>query len=83
MKTDILINGPTTLVLTPENDMEREILKNLIKQDNELIELRSAVHVLGKTLRDGIIITKKGTKVGAEKISEAQTATDNKGQDEA
>jgi len=82
MKTDILINGHIALVITPENEMEKEILKALCKQDNEMIELRSAVQVLGKTLRDGIVITGKGAKVSKEQAPDSETTPSEKKPDE-
>jgi len=59
MKVDTLLNGHITLILTPENDAEKEILKALVKQDNQISELRSTVTVLSKSISNGIMITKK------------------------
>ena len=59
MKVDTLINGHITVILTPENDAEKEILKALVKQDNHISELRSTVTILSKSISNGIMITKK------------------------
>lgn len=59
MRTEFVINGGVTLVLGPENSMEEEILKKLIKQSNEIIEVRTAVTVLGKVIRGSVLICSK------------------------
>jgi len=69
MKYDFLVNGNVTLVLTPENMMEEELLKSLAKQDNEIIELRSAAHILNKTVK-GVIITKRVAPAKTDTISD-------------
>jgi len=59
MKIDCLINGQIKLVIHPENDMETEVLKQLMKQDNTLSEIRSSVQILGKTITHAIMIERK------------------------
>ena len=59
MKVDTLLNGSITLILVPENDAEKEILKALVKQDNDISELRSTVTILSKSITNGIMIAKK------------------------
>ena len=59
MKTEIVMNGHITVLLVPENDAEKEVLKQLYKQPNEIIEFRSTMTVLNKNLSNGLIITKK------------------------
>lgn len=59
MKTEIVLNGHITVLLIPENDAEKEVLKQLYKQSNEIIEFRSTMTVLNKNLSNGLIITKK------------------------
>ncbi len=61
MKTEFIVNGGVTLMLVPENEAETELLKMLSKQENSIIELRSAVHVLNMTFKSGIVIGKKNT----------------------
>lgn len=59
MKVDTLLNGSIILILVPENDAEKEILKALVKQDNDISELRSTVTILSKSISNGIMISKK------------------------
>lgn len=61
MITDILIGGnkQVTLVISPENEMENEALKLLMKQNNEIIEIRNPVTIFGKTIPAGIAINQK------------------------
>lgn len=61
MKYEFLVNGCTSLVLCPENTLEEELLKSLAKQTNEIIELRTAVTVINKTVKGGVMITKLGS----------------------
>jgi len=61
MKIQSIINGSVTLALEPENPMEEEILKVLIKQSNELYEVRTPITVLGKTIRGSVLICSKDT----------------------
>ena len=42
-----------------ENVMEEELLKQMLKQDNEINAIRSAVLVVNRTFRNGIFIGKK------------------------
>lgn len=59
MKVEFVVNGGVTVVLCPENSMEEELLKVLVKQNNELIEIRSPVNILSKTIRGSVLICKK------------------------
>jgi hypothetical protein len=70
MKIDCLINGQIKLVIHPENDMETEVLKQLMKQDNMLSEIRSSVQILGKTITHAIMIERKPQEVLSSKIEE-------------
>lgn len=58
MHVEFIVNKDVMLVLSPENVVEEESLKALMKQQNELTEVRTAVTILNKTLRNGIIIGK-------------------------
>jgi len=74
MKIQSIINGSVTLALEPENPMEEEILKVLIKQSNELYEVRTPITVLGKTIRGSVLICSKETLLKATKdLSETST----------
>lgn len=59
MQVEFLVNGGVSLLLSPENEMEEHLLKQMMKQDNELTEIRSSVVVLNKTFRNGILVAKK------------------------
>jgi len=59
MQVEFLVNGSLTLVLTPENPLEEELLKGLCKQDNALQQARSGITVFNKTLSNALLIGKK------------------------
>jgi hypothetical protein len=61
MDVQFLVNGGVSLLLSPENSMEEELIKQLLKQENDLIGLRSSVIVLGKTCQNGLLICKKNS----------------------
>jgi len=60
MKYDFLVNGKVSLILSPENTMEEHLLKQLVKQELDIIEIRSQVRVVNKTLNGGLMISSKG-----------------------
>ena len=59
MQVEFLVNGSLTLVLSPENALEEELLKSLVKQDNILQQARSGITVFNKTLPNALLIGKK------------------------
>jgi hypothetical protein len=61
MKVEFVLNGGVTLLLIPENPMEEEVIKQLMKQDNELSEIRGGATVLNRTVSSGLVITKKSS----------------------
>jgi len=61
MQVEFVLNGRVTLLLIPENLMEEEVIKQLMKQDNELSEIRGGATVLNRTLSSGMVITKKSS----------------------
>ena len=61
MQVEFLINGGVSLLLSPESDMEAELLKALTKQTNDITEIRTSVIVLNKTFKAGLLIGKKNT----------------------
>lgn len=63
MQVETLVNGGISVILIPDNPMEEEMIKVLMKQQNHIIEFRTAVTVLSKTFRNGIIICKESTAV--------------------
>ena len=63
MLTDFIVNSSgVSLILTPENSMEEELLKQLTKQDNSIVEIRTAVPLINKSVQSGIMIGKKTNK---------------------
>lgn len=66
MQVEFLINGGVSLLLSPENDMEEQLLKQLAKQNNEITEIRSTIVVLNKTFRAGVLIHSKSKKPNEE-----------------
>lgn len=46
-------------MLSPENPLEEELLKSLVKQDNTLLHARGGITVFNKTLANSLIIGKK------------------------
>lgn len=61
MQVEFLVNGHegVSLLMAPENPMEEELIKQLLKQDNDITQIRTAVHVVNKTFRNGIFIGKR------------------------
>ena len=78
MQIEFLVNGGVSLLLSPENEMEEALLKQMMKQDNELTEIRSSVVVLNKTFRNGVLLSKKGSvKMEPEDKSDAKGKKEN------
>lgn len=75
MQVEFLVNGGVSLLLSPENEMEEHLLKQMMKQDNELTEIRSSIVVLNKTFRNGTLIAKK---TGNKKEEETNKGNENK-----
>lgn len=61
MQIEFLVNGGVSLLLCPDNEMEEALLKQMMKQQNDLIEIRSSVIVLNRTFRNGVLIGKKNS----------------------
>jgi hypothetical protein len=59
MQVEFIVNEGVSLLFAPENEAEEALLKQMMKQDNDLTEIRSAVTVLSKTFRNGVLICKK------------------------
>jgi len=74
MQVEFIVNGGVSLLFAPENEAEEALLKQMMKQDNDLTEIRSAVTILNKTFRNGVLICKKSTTkdIQAIKSDEAQ-----------
>lgn len=67
MQTEVISNdNGVSLLLVPENEMEELMVKQLMKQENELIDVRNPISVLSKTFKSGILIGKKLTTPAAD-----------------
>jgi hypothetical protein len=64
MKIQTIVNGTITMVIEPENTMEEEILKALLKQGGALHEVRTPLVVLGKTIRGSVLICSETSSEG-------------------
>ncbi len=60
MQAQFLLNGSVSLVLSPDNEAEEALIKLLLKQENDLVQIRTNVHVLNKSYSNGIVIAAKG-----------------------
>ena len=76
MQVEFLVNDGVLLLLAPENEMEEALLKQMMKQKNEIIDIRTAVTVLNKTYRNGIVIGKKITGSANTEGIEKKTTDD-------
>lgn len=78
MQIEFLVNGGVSLLLSPENEMEEALLKQLMKQDNELTEIRTSVVVLNKTFRNGVLVGKRGYNKKKDEETEQATNEEKK-----
>lgn len=60
MQAQFLLNGSVSLVLSPDNDAEEALIKLLLKQDNDIVQIRANINVLNKSYNNGIVIAAKG-----------------------
>jgi hypothetical protein len=62
MEHIFIANGTTQLVLIPENEVDRLLLDRILSEGPVEIEyIRQPVGILGKSVKDGVIIRKKTT----------------------
>lgn len=73
MQIELIINGGVTILMSPENPLEEEAIKLLMKQDNKIEQFRSAVVVLNRTFPNGLVIGKKSSMTAVE-VKEEQPA---------
>lgn len=66
MQLEFLVNDGVSLILAPENEMEEALLKQMMKQKNDITEIRTSVVVLNKTFRNSILIGKRTVGVSNE-----------------
>ena len=60
MEHIFIANGQTQLVLVPENDAERLLIDKILSNGPvEVAYIRQPVGILGKSVKDGIIIRAK------------------------
>lgn len=59
MQVEFIMNGSVSLILSPENAAEEALLKQLVKQNNDIVEIRSRITVVNKSFSNGVIIGKK------------------------
>jgi len=78
MQVEFIVNGGVSLLFSPENEAEEALLKQMMKQDNDITEIRSAVTVLSKTFRHGVLICKKSATRDTLEIKEPENDTEKK-----
>jgi len=61
MQVEVIVNGGVSLILSPETPLEEELIKGLMKQQNEIQEFRTPQTILNKTFRNGIVIGRKSS----------------------
>lgn len=67
MEHIFIANGTTQLVLVPENELDRILLDRILTDGPVEIEyIRQPVGILGKSVKDGVIIRRKKTNDTAE-----------------
>ena len=62
MNIEFIVNGGVSMLISPETPMEEEMLKQMLKQSNDITEIRSAVQVLNKSFKYGILIGKNSNR---------------------
>jgi hypothetical protein len=74
MQVEFIINGGVSLMLAPENAMEEELLKGMMKQANELTEIRTTVTILNKSFKSGVLVhsSTKKSEIDGSKNEEVQ-----------
>lgn len=62
MEHIFIANGTTQLVLVPENELDRMLLDKILSDGPVEVEyIRQPVGILGKSVKDGVIIRRKKT----------------------
>jgi hypothetical protein len=77
MQVEFIVNGGVSIIFSPDNQMEEELIKGLMKQHNEIQEFRTAVTILNKTFRNGIVIGKKSNLEKKDPPITGEKAPDN------
>lgn len=76
MKVEFVLNGGVTLLLIPDNPMEEEVIKQLMKQENELSEIRGGATILNRSVSSGMVITKKSSPKNEQSIHPLEEGKD-------
>lgn len=76
MQLEFLVNGGVQVILCPETDAEKEILKQLVKQENDLTLMRGSVVMLSKTFNNALLIASKSVKVTPTPSTEPEVKSD-------
>jgi len=72
MQVEFIVNGSVSLLLAPENDMEAALIKQLVKQKNDIIDISSTSIVLNKTFKSCVVIKAIGLQQNKE-VNESET----------
>jgi len=72
MQVEFIVNGSVSLLLAPENDMEAALIKQLVKQKNDIIDISSTSIVLNKTFKSCVVIKVAGLQQNKE-VNESET----------
>ena len=59
MQVEFIMNGSVSLILCPDNAAEEAMLKQMMKQNNDITEIRSRITVVNKSFSTGLIIGPK------------------------
>lgn len=81
MQVEFIMNGSVSLILCPENAAEEALLKQMMKQNNDITEIRSRITVVNKSFSTGILIGKK--ELGRTAVESAATSTETPTTDES
>jgi len=81
MHVEFIANGGVSLLLAPENEMEEALLRQMMKQENDLTDVRSSVTVINKTFRNCVLIGRKGQ--APKLLPTADTTSENESTKEA
>lgn len=70
MNVNVLINkdGGVVLAISPDNDMEKEILRALARQDNTVTDVRGQIAIFNHSIRDSVLIAGKSTNLMSESV---------------
>lgn len=67
MQVETITNDSgVSMIIVPENEMEDHLLKQLMKQENILVEIRNPINIITKTVKSGLLISKKSTSIESD-----------------